>query len=98
MRPLTWLAVAAGLTLLVSLSLPLGICAVLALRDRPPESPLGAASGVVAEGQADEPAPQEAAQSPCRISLQPGEDITAAVAAQPIGAVVCLARGVHRPF
>ncbi|MGH2588278.1 MAG: hypothetical protein ACRDJE_25440, partial [Dehalococcoidia bacterium] len=85
------------MTLLISLALPLAIVAVLALRDSPAELPARAPTRAPAEALADEAA-RGAMQGPCRVTLLPGDDISAVVAAQPIGGVVCLARGVHRPF
>jgi nitrous oxidase accessory protein NosD len=94
MRLLLRLAVAVGLTLLVSAALVVGIAAFLRSDRAPAGTPV----------RADMRASIEAAnlggveQGDCRVTLTPGEDIGAAVALQPIGAVVCLTRGVHRPF
>jgi hypothetical protein len=93
MRSLARFGVAVVLTLLVTGGL-MGAIVVLMRADVPESSTPASA----VRAQVVEPAPAEVVQAPCRATVSPGEDIAAVVAAQPIDAVVCLARGVHRPF
>jgi hypothetical protein len=94
MRSLARLGVATVLTLFVIVGLLAAIDVVM--RADIPEGTASVGAGIAA--QPVEPAPPEAAERPCRATVQPGEEIATVVAAQPIDAVVCLARGVHRPF
>lgn len=94
MRLLLHMTVAVGLTLLVSVALVLGIAAFLRSDESPGGTPIRADMRASIEGAVT----GEVGRGDCRVTLTPGEDIGAAVAVQPIGAVVCLTRGVHRPF
>jgi hypothetical protein len=91
MRSLLWLATGTGLTLVASTVLVLGIAALLRWEESPNDTParadMRASIDAATSGDSD--------QQVCRVTLTPGEDVGAAIAVQPIGAVVCLTPGVH---
>ncbi|MGE0541968.1 MAG: right-handed parallel beta-helix repeat-containing protein [Dehalococcoidia bacterium] len=94
MRSLLWLAIGTGLTLVTSAVLVFGVAACL----RSEESPAGTPSRADMRASIDAAMSGSVDQQACRVTLTPGEDIGAAIAVQPIGAVVCLTPGVHHAF
>jgi hypothetical protein len=93
MQSLVRFAVAVALTLFVSAGFVLGLTAYLAW-DGDALAPSGGVVLQSAGRSGTDAAPNES----CRVTLRPGDDIGAAVARQPIDAVVCLTPGVHQPF
>jgi hypothetical protein len=94
MRSLLWLAIGTGLTIVTSAVLVLGIAAFL----RSDPSPGGTPIRADMRASIDAATSGDFGQQACRVTLTPGEDIGAAIAVQPIGAVICLTSGVHHAF